>query len=104
MSSGMTFKGVYRYADVGELEAALDEVQQYLAGLVEADDFSLSFDTEVKRGDLEITVDIDTSCPDDWRHIYESVIETLAEHAIDGKVEATIEGAEGVETFPASAP
>ena len=101
MSQDMTFRGGYRYSDDAAVEAALAEVR----AMFEIDDAdpAISFETEIMRDGLAITVEIDVAGPGYWWDTYETVVEALASHAIDGKVEATIEGADGVETFPASA-
>ena len=100
MSAAMTFKGVYRYAGTSELEAAIAAVRELVEG--EDDDFPDLFeDGGLRRKGLELKVDVDWSAPSDFYFAYETIVEALAERAIAGSVESTLEGVDGTEVFPA---
>ena len=98
-STEMRFSGVYRYASVENLDVAITAVQALLDA--EDEDFAGDFDTALGRRGVELRIRLDTECLRDWYFAYETLIETLAAHAIAGEVEASID--DKVTTYPAAA-
>jgi hypothetical protein len=99
MSSEMSFKGSYTYADADAVETAISAASVMLDG----EDMPSPFESdEISRKGLTLTIEIDTSCPSDWYFTYEGIVETLAEHAKSGNVKATID--DESETIPAGPP
>lgn len=93
----MSFKGSYTYATAKALDATLAETSE----LLDDPDMPSPFDGEIERKGLTLRIEIDTSCPSDWYFTYEAIIETLAQAAKSGSVEATCEGeSETIEAGP----
>jgi len=102
MAYGMTFKGVYRYASTVELDAAFAELARLLRDADE--DFRVAHDAAVfERNGLAVRIDVDMAAPSSFYMAFESIIEVFAEHAISGNVDASFEGAVGIESIPAGA-
>jgi len=84
-STEMRFTGVYRYASVEDLDAAITAVQALLDA--EDDGFAADFDTALRRRGPELRIRLATTCA----YAYEALVETLAARAIDGEVESAID-------------
>jgi hypothetical protein len=83
----VTFRGSFRFSDVGELEAALAQVQ----ALIDGEDDDMAAALVLSRRGCELRVVVDTICAHDEYLAYETLIEALATFASAGEVTGEID-------------
>lgn len=83
----VTFRGSFRFAELGELQAALVQLQE----LVDGEDDDLATALVLRRRGCELRVSVDTICARDEYLAYETLIETLATFASAGEVTGEID-------------
>ncbi|HBS88788.1 MAG: hypothetical protein A2W91_04060 [Bacteroidetes bacterium GWF2_38_335] len=79
------FKGEFRFSDKESLKDALSEVKEF----INEEDISIRkiWKESHEITGLSVVIDINCGCAQDDFWGYEGIIETLAESAIEGKVE-----------------
>lgn len=83
----MTFRGSFRFAEVGDLEAALAQLQ----ALIDGEDDEIASALVLRRRGCELRVVVETICARDEYLAYEALIEALATFATAGEVTGEID-------------
>jgi hypothetical protein len=81
-STSVSFRGAFRFASAGDLDAAVSAIQDLIDG--ETDD--VATDLELHRKGCELRVRVETQCARDEYLVYETLIETLGTFASSGEV------------------
>src|SRR6187200_1730299 len=107
MGYSMAFRGEYTYADAKQLEAALGDVREMVDDTFDTDSrlfrdmFVQDWERVLRRNGLTLVVDVSTYGPPFLYESFESVVELLADAAVEGNVDGKLEGTDEARPYPA---